>query len=97
MVWTPYPAAVRLCVIASERFSELTAAYPLNDLIRERPWKFAALVYAWCIERVNPDKLDEWHTYHNYPPPCLFSYFPPAFKLSYPSRGSLLIFPPLRN
>jgi hypothetical protein len=30
--------------------------------MRERPWKFGALVYAWCIERVDPDKLDEWHT-----------------------------------
>jgi hypothetical protein len=53
---------VRLCWIASERWAELDAAYYQISLLRERPHRFANLVYAWVIERVPHDKLDEWQT-----------------------------------
>jgi hypothetical protein len=32
----------------------------MTDLLRLRPHKFLSLVYAWAIERVDPDKLDDW-------------------------------------
>jgi hypothetical protein len=60
VVRPPYPAAVRLCAIASERWAELDAAYYSINLARQKPYRFCNLVYAWCIERVDPEKLDEW-------------------------------------
>lgn len=63
MVRHPYPRAVRLCTIASERWPEISAAYyQIDNLFRVPRWKFLSLVYAWCIERVEHDKLDEWIT-----------------------------------
>lgn len=60
MVRPPYPVAVRLCTIASERWDEIRAAYYQINLLRERPHAFAGMVYAWAIERVEHDKFDEW-------------------------------------
>ncbi len=60
MVRPPYPAVVRLCTIAAERWGELAAAYYQISLLRQKPHQFANLVYAWCIERVAYDKLDDW-------------------------------------
>lgn len=62
MVRSPYQVAVRLCGLAADRWPELDAAYyAINPpLLRQRPHRFANLVYAWCIERVAPDKLDDW-------------------------------------
>lgn len=60
MVRPPYPVCVRLCLIAAERWAELDAAYYQINLLRLRPHRFLNMVYAWCIERVEHDKLDEW-------------------------------------
>lgn len=61
MVRGPYPRVVRLCTLAADRFQELTAAYhQIDNLLDLPPWKFISLVYAWCVERVDPEKLDEW-------------------------------------
>lgn len=60
MVRPPYAAAVRLCAVASERWAELDAAYYQINLMRLKPHRLANLVYAWCIERVDPEKLDDW-------------------------------------
>jgi hypothetical protein len=55
-----YGATVRLCQLAADRWPEIVSTYYLTNLLREPLWKFVSLVYAWCIERVDPDKLDEW-------------------------------------
>lgn len=47
-------------MIASERWDEIASAYYQINLARQKPYRFAGLVYAWCIERVPHDKLDEW-------------------------------------
>lgn len=62
MVRPPYPAAVRLCGVLAERWDQISAAYyhPGYSLLDERPHMLLNLVYAWCIERIPPDKLDEW-------------------------------------
>ena len=60
MVRPPYAAVVRLCVIASQRWAEIDAAYYQITLLRQSPHRFANLVYSWAIERVEHDKLDEW-------------------------------------
>lgn len=60
MVCEPYPRAVRLCLIAAERWAEIDAAYYQINLLRLRPHRFMNLVYSWCIERVDPDSLEEW-------------------------------------
>ena len=62
MVRPPYPAAVRLCCIAAERWPELDAFYHASPtpLLRLRPHRYLNFVYAWAIERVPYDKLDDW-------------------------------------
>ena len=61
MVCHPYGTAVRLCGIAADRWPELEASYyQIDNLLKLRPRKFINLVYAWCLERVPGDKLDEW-------------------------------------
>lgn len=62
MVRPPYQAAVRLCVLTAERYPEICAEYyhPGYQLLRERPHQLLNLVYAWAIERVEHDKLDDW-------------------------------------
>lgn len=62
MVRTPYPAVVRLCALASERWAELDAAYYQINLLRLPPYRYANMVYAWAVERVPHDKLDDWLT-----------------------------------
>jgi hypothetical protein len=62
VVRPPYPVAVRLCSLTAERWAELDTAYRdlPRGLIREKPHRLANFVYSWCIERVEPDKLDDW-------------------------------------
>lgn len=62
MVRPPYPVVVRLCDLAAQRWSELDAAYYQISLIRQKPHRYLNLVYAWAIERVPPDDLEEWLT-----------------------------------
>lgn len=28
--------------------------------MRQPPWRIASLTYAWAIERVDPEKLEDW-------------------------------------
>ena len=60
MVRPPYGAAVRLCGIAADRWEEIDAAYYQINLLRVPPYRFVGLVYAWAIERVQHDKMDQW-------------------------------------
>lgn len=60
MVRPPYQAVVRLCGIAAERWAQLESAYYQINLLRQPPHRFTNLVYAWAIERVAHDKLDDW-------------------------------------
>lgn len=60
MVRPPYPVAVRLCQILADRWPEIDAAYYQINMLRQKPHRIANLVYAWCIERVDPEKLDDW-------------------------------------
>lgn len=47
--------------MASERWAEIDAAYYQTNLLRLSPSRFLNLVYAWCVERMDPEKLDEWN------------------------------------
>lgn len=60
MVRHPYPVAIKLCAIAAERWNELIAAYYQINLVKQSPARFVGLVYAWCVERVPHDKIEEW-------------------------------------
>jgi len=60
VVRPPYPAVVRLCALASTRWAEIDAAYYQINLLRQKPHRFVNLVYAWAIERVPHDKLEQW-------------------------------------
>lgn len=61
MVRHPYPRAVKLSALLSDRFREITSAYYLIPNLLALPgWKLMSMVYSWAIERVDPEKLDEW-------------------------------------
>jgi hypothetical protein len=60
VVRPPYPVAVRLCGIAADKWALIDAAYYQINLLREKPYRFLNMVYSWCIERVAPEKLDDW-------------------------------------
>lgn len=62
MVRPPYPVAVRLCGIAAERWAELDAVYHASPtpLLRMPPHRYLNMVYSWCIERIEADKLEDW-------------------------------------
>jgi len=62
VVRPPYPVAVRLCIILSERWPEIEAAYHASPrpLLRLSPPSILNYVYTWCIERVPHDDLDQW-------------------------------------
>lgn len=60
MVRTPYRVAVRLYGILIAYWSELTAAYYQIDLLQQRPHRTLTLVYAWCMERTDPEKREEF-------------------------------------
>lgn len=62
MVRPPYPAVVRLCLIGAERWAEISSSYHASPvpLLRLKPHEFTNRIYAWCIERVAHDKIEEW-------------------------------------
>lgn len=51
---------MRLFGLASEYWPQLEAAYYQIDLLRQRPNRLLNLVYAWAIERLASDKLEQW-------------------------------------
>ena len=57
---TPYRAAVRLYSIASERWAEVEATYYQADILGYRIDRFFNLIFAWCVERVDHEKREEW-------------------------------------
>lgn len=57
---TPYRVAVRLHAVAVERWAELDAAYITVDLVRLPLDRFLNCVYAWCIERIPEERVEEW-------------------------------------
>ena len=60
VVGKPYPRALRLYSIAADNWPLIDAHYASVDLIRFPPHRFLNCVYAWCVDRINPDKLEEW-------------------------------------
>jgi hypothetical protein len=65
----PYRTALRLYAIAVERWAEIDATYYQADIIGFRIDRFLNCVYAWCVERINPDKREEWEAQLNAPLP----------------------------
>jgi hypothetical protein len=58
--WPPYRAALRLCVIASAHWAEIDAAYASADIIWFPPHRFLNVVYTWTLDRLPPEKREEW-------------------------------------
>lgn len=52
---------MRLYTILSDYYAQIEAHYYTVDLLRVPKRKLLNMVYAWVIERVPHDKLDEWH------------------------------------
>lgn len=42
------------------RWPLIEASYYQIDLLRQKPNRFLNLVYAWAIERVPSDKVEDW-------------------------------------
>lgn len=57
---TPYPAVLRLYAIAEERWAEVEAHYIQIDLLGIGPRRFLNCVYAWCVQRLDPERREEW-------------------------------------
>jgi hypothetical protein len=58
--WPPYRVALRLYAVAAERWAELDADYIAVDLIRLPPHRFLNCVYKWCLDRIDPEKVEDW-------------------------------------
>lgn len=56
----PYRAALRLYAIGVERWAEIEARYYQEDILGFRIDKYLNLVFAWCIPKVDPEKVEEW-------------------------------------
>lgn len=69
VVRPPYQVALRLYSIAAEHWPVIDAAYPSVDLIRFPAYRFLNFVYAWAVERIPQDKLEEWIHMLNQPLP----------------------------
>ena len=63
----PYPVALRLYTVAAVRWAEVEAAYYQIDLLTVGPRKFLNLVYAWCVQWMDPEKREEWEQALNAP------------------------------
>jgi hypothetical protein len=69
VVRPPFRTTLRLYAIAIERFAELEGSYPSISLLNITPRKFCNLVFAWAVERIDPEKREEWIESLNYPLP----------------------------
>jgi len=64
VVRPPYQVAVRLCLIAQERWVEIDGEAALHgqDLMLLPLDRFLNAIYMWCVQRIEPDKLDQWRS-----------------------------------
>jgi hypothetical protein len=62
VVGPPYPAVVRLHLIAQERWVEIDgeAALAGHDLADLNLRRYLNAVYVWCTRRIKEDDLDRW-------------------------------------
>jgi hypothetical protein len=62
VVRPPYPVTVRLTLIAGERWPEIDGETALKgvDLTRIPLDRYLNAIYVWCLERIEPDKRDQW-------------------------------------
>lgn len=60
MVGKPYAVAIRLYGVAAEHWPELDAAFAAVDLIQLPAHRFLNCVRAWCLDRIEPEKREEW-------------------------------------
>lgn len=56
----PYATACRLYFLAEDRWAEIYANYINVDLFDLPPHGFLNCVYTWAVERIPPDKLEQW-------------------------------------
>lgn len=54
------PVTAKLLALASDRWAEIDASYYQIDLLRLPCHRLLNMVYVWCIQRIDPEKLDEW-------------------------------------
>ena len=60
VVRPPYRVVLRLYAIAASRWAEVEARYYQVDLLDLSVRKFLNLVFAWCVEGRDPEKIEEW-------------------------------------
>lgn len=56
----PYPRAVRLYTILEIHWSSIDGANPTLDLLSLHPQKLLNIVRWWGLERIEPDKREQW-------------------------------------
>lgn len=57
---TPYSTVLRLYAIADLRWAEIDGAYAQADIIRYPVHRFLNCIYAWCVDRIDPETREEW-------------------------------------
>jgi hypothetical protein len=60
VVWPPYQVALRLYFIASEHWAVIDGENPGIDLIKLPAYRFLNFIYAWSLNRIEPDRREEW-------------------------------------
>lgn len=60
MVRTPYQVVLRIFGIAEARWAEIDAEYATVDLIRFPLHRFLNCVFTWALNRVPPDKVEQF-------------------------------------
>jgi hypothetical protein len=60
VVRPPYATVLRLTAVAEAYWPQIDAAYLSVDLLRLPEHRFYNAVYTWTIERIDPDKREEW-------------------------------------
>ena len=69
MVGKPYARAVRLYAIAVDNWAALDGSFPAVEIATLPSYKFLNVVFRWCLDRIEPDKLEGWIAMLNEPLP----------------------------
>lgn len=69
VVRPPYPEVLRLHGIAAEHWALIDAHYPSVNLIEFPVHRFLDFVYAWLMNRIDPEKMEEVDDMLNRPLP----------------------------
>lgn len=81
MVGKPYARAVRLYAIAVDNWDVLNGSFPDLNIALLPSHKFLSVVFKWCLDRIEHDKLEGWIVALNEPLPWMMDRGPSPEQL----------------